>query len=141
MDLDNASRPRMPQIDDFPLLGPVGVLEPCCTTTSERTGRWTKMLRSRAKFSEPEPSNHTPSLVAFITITPELKFSVHTAMVWNAVNSRELRERGRNLGSDKNRTGVLPNRFVLGSIPTLTIHTIRCSRACSFLWCDFGESR
>jgi hypothetical protein len=33
---------------------------------------------ARAKFSEPEASNHAPSLVAFTTITPELKFSVHT---------------------------------------------------------------
>jgi hypothetical protein len=39
------------------------------------------MLRSRAKFSEPEASNHAPSLVAFTTITPELKFSVHTAVI------------------------------------------------------------
>ena len=37
------------------------------------------MLRSLAKFSESEGSNHTPSLADFTTATPELKFSVHTA--------------------------------------------------------------
>jgi hypothetical protein len=41
------------------------------------------MLRSRAKFSEPEASNHAPSLVAFTTITPGLKFSVHTGIAHN----------------------------------------------------------
>src|SRR5712692_6109623 len=48
------------------------------TTTSERIDHWTRMLRSLAKFSESEASNHTPSLADFTTTTPELKFSVHT---------------------------------------------------------------
>jgi hypothetical protein len=38
--------------------------------------------RSLARFSEPEASDHTPSLADFITTTPELKFSVHTGVVW-----------------------------------------------------------
>jgi hypothetical protein len=46
--------------------------------TSGRTGHWTKMHQSLAKFSESEASNHTPSLADFTTTTPELKFSVHT---------------------------------------------------------------
>jgi len=36
------------------------------------------MRRSLARFSEPEASDHTPSLADFITTTPELKFSVQT---------------------------------------------------------------
>ena len=39
MDMDNAPRPRMPQIEDFPLLGPVGVLQPCSTIRAEGTRR------------------------------------------------------------------------------------------------------
>jgi hypothetical protein len=38
------------------------------------------MRRSLAKFSESEASNHTPPLADFTTTTPELKFSVHTAV-------------------------------------------------------------
>jgi hypothetical protein len=45
---------------------------------SERIYHWIRMRRSAAKFSESEASNHTPSLADFTTITPELKFSVHT---------------------------------------------------------------
>jgi hypothetical protein len=83
MNANLATKPGMMTIKNLTKSGPVGVLKPRCTTTSERTGRWTKMLRSRAKFSEPEASNHAPSLVAFTTITPELKFSVHTASAPN----------------------------------------------------------
>jgi hypothetical protein len=53
-------------------------LTPITTTASERTGHWTKMHQSLAKFSEPEASNQTPSWADFITTTPV--FSVHTAM-------------------------------------------------------------
>jgi hypothetical protein len=45
---------------------------------SMRTHRSLRMLRSLAKFSESEASNHTPFLADFTTTTPELKFSVHT---------------------------------------------------------------
>src|SRR6266403_54882 len=38
------------------------------------------MRRSLAKFSGSEASNHTPSSAEFTTTTPELKFSVHTAV-------------------------------------------------------------
>ena len=48
------------------------------TTTSERTGHWTKMRRSLAPFSEPESLVHTRSLVDFITTTSG--FSVHTPL-------------------------------------------------------------
>ena len=37
------------------------------TTTSERTGRWAKMLRSLAGSSEPESLVHTRSLAGFVT--------------------------------------------------------------------------
>src|SRR4029077_3609053 len=49
------------------------------TTTSGRTGHWTKMHQSLVKFSESEASNHMPSLADFTTTMAELKFSVHTA--------------------------------------------------------------
>src|SRR5664280_2412750 len=49
------------------------------TTTSERIGRWIKMRRSIAPFSEPESSVHTRFLAGFITTMPGFRFSVHTA--------------------------------------------------------------
>src|SRR5450631_1162452 len=45
---------------------------------SGRTGHWTKMHQSLAKFSEPEASDRTPFLADFATATPELEFSIHT---------------------------------------------------------------
>jgi transposase InsO family protein len=39
---------------------------------------WIRMRPFLARFSEPVWSSHAPSLAAFITTTPELKFSVHT---------------------------------------------------------------
>jgi type II secretory pathway pseudopilin PulG len=48
------------------------------TTTSDRTGRWTKTRQLPARFSGPEALNHTPSLADFTTTTPELRFSVQT---------------------------------------------------------------
>src|SRR5258705_10827515 len=80
MNMDQASGPRMPRIKKLGLRDPVGVPSSCCTMTSGRTGHWTKMHRSLAKFSESEASNHTPSLADFTTTTPELKFSVHTRL-------------------------------------------------------------
>src|SRR5229473_3429415 len=78
MNMDQASGPRMPRIKKLVLRDPVGVPSSCCTMTSGRTGHWTKMHQSLVKFSEPEASNHTPSLADFTTTTPELKFSAHT---------------------------------------------------------------
>jgi hypothetical protein len=39
MNRDPKTRPGMKAIQQFLKLGPVGVLKPSCTTTSERTGR------------------------------------------------------------------------------------------------------
>src|ERR1035438_3058364 len=50
------------------------------TTTSERSGHWTKMRQSLARFSRSEASNRTQSLAAFITTMSGLRFSVHTAL-------------------------------------------------------------
>src|SRR5260221_8597638 len=49
------------------------------TTKSECIGHWTKMRRSRARFSELESSVHTRSLADFITNMFGFRFSVHTA--------------------------------------------------------------
>ena len=48
------------------------------TTTSERTGRWTKMHRPFVPFSARESSTHTRSLADCITITSGFRFWVHT---------------------------------------------------------------
>ena len=50
------------------------------TTRSERTGRWTKMLRSLARFSGSEQLIHTGSSADFITIMSGFRFSVHTGV-------------------------------------------------------------
>ena len=69
---NSATKPRMMPIKNLAKNGPVGVLKPRCTTTSERIDHWTKMRRLLAKF--------TPSSADFTTTTPELKFSVHTGV-------------------------------------------------------------
>jgi hypothetical protein len=43
-----------------------------------RTWPWLRMRPFLARFNEPVWSDHAPSWAAFITTTPELKFSVHT---------------------------------------------------------------
>jgi hypothetical protein len=60
------------------------------TTTSERTGHWTKMRRSLARFSGPELLVHTPSLADFITTTSEFRFSVHTGVQNDSAPCRAL---------------------------------------------------
>src|SRR5438876_12073959 len=50
---------------------------PTITIASESIDPSTGMRRSLARFSEPEASDHTPSLADFITTTPELEFSVY----------------------------------------------------------------
>src|SRR5262245_50599075 len=49
------------------------------TMTSDRTGHWTKMHRSLARFSGPGASNPCRSWADSITITSGFEFSVHTA--------------------------------------------------------------
>jgi len=48
------------------------------TTTSEHTGHWTKMRRSLAPSSGPDPLGHTRSLADFITTMSGFRFSVRT---------------------------------------------------------------
>ena len=78
MNSNPKSKPRIPRVQQFSNFSSVGVLKPCCTTTSERTGRWAKMPRSLARFSGPESLIHTRSLADFITTTSGFRFSVHT---------------------------------------------------------------
>ena len=72
------------------------------------------MRRSLVKFSESEPSNHTPSLADFTTTTPELKFSVHTrpGTARPAVGGR----RTRDAGNDSMRAGFASDAVVMGRI-------------------------
>src|SRR5262245_12354451 len=51
---------------------------PAITTRSGRTGHWIKMRRSPVGFSRPEALNRSLSLVDFIIITFESRFSIHT---------------------------------------------------------------
>ena len=72
-------------VDHFVVLGETPCAGSCetmlvTTTTSERTGRWTKMLRSLARFNGSEPLIHTRSWAAYITITSGFRFSVHTGL-------------------------------------------------------------
>jgi hypothetical protein len=81
MNANSATTPRMISIKNLTKNGPVGVLKRRCTLKSERIDPWTRMLRSLAKFSESEASNHTSSLADFTITTPDPKFSVHTTIV------------------------------------------------------------
>src|SRR5262249_29355263 len=81
-------------------LTPAGAckLMPAITTRSGRTGHWIKVRRSPVPFRRPEALNRTLSLVDFITITFESRFSVHTGIVpiGLAVGATEfLRVRGQ----------------------------------------------
>ena len=42
---DPKTKPRMPRVQQFPKLGPVGVLKPCCTTRSAHTAQSAKRHR------------------------------------------------------------------------------------------------
>jgi hypothetical protein len=48
------------------------------------------MRRFLARFSEPVWSGHVPSRADFITTTPELKFSVHTAVTGSSAGESKL---------------------------------------------------
>src|ERR1700737_1852578 len=78
MNMDQASGPRMPRIKKLVLRDPVGVPSSCCTTPSERIGLCTRMRRFLVRFIRPEAFVHTRSLVDFIAITSESRFTVHT---------------------------------------------------------------
>src|SRR4029077_9079252 len=59
------------------------------------------MRRFLARFSEPVWSGHVPSWADFITTTPELKFSVHTARrLRHPVRRAECQSRRRKAGAD-----------------------------------------
>src|SRR4051795_956359 len=40
MDMNVPAKPRMPPIENFADTGPVGVLNPCCTTPADRIRLW-----------------------------------------------------------------------------------------------------
>jgi hypothetical protein len=61
MNVNPATKPRMMSIKNLAKNGPVGVLKPRCTTTSERIDPWIRMRRSLARFSGPGASNRSPS--------------------------------------------------------------------------------
>src|SRR5262249_13138901 len=64
-------------------------------TTSERTGRWTKMHRLFVPFSGSATSRHTRSLADFIIITSGIRFSVHTAALQRSTDGGETNNRLR----------------------------------------------
>ena len=78
MNANSATKPGMMAITHFAKNGPVGVLKPRCTTTSERIGHWRKIRLSLVRFSGPDASNRIPSSADSITTMPGFKFSVRT---------------------------------------------------------------
>jgi hypothetical protein len=79
------------------------------------------MRRSLARFSEPEASDHTPSLADFITTTPELKFSVHTTERFEVDWAANYRKPDRCLaviGGDVDEQAFQPWR---SSVPTVRL--------------------
>jgi hypothetical protein len=50
MNANSATKPGMMPIKNLAKNGPVGVLKPRCTTTSERIDPWIRMRRSLAKI-------------------------------------------------------------------------------------------
>src|SRR5262245_37978609 len=79
MSADPQAGPWMPRIQQLPKLGPVGVLKPCCTIRCERTGHWTKMRQSLARFSGSDVSYRMPWLADCTINTPGSRFSACTA--------------------------------------------------------------
>ena len=47
VNVNSATGPRMPRIENLPILGPVGVPSSCCTAPSARTRRWTASRRPK----------------------------------------------------------------------------------------------
>jgi hypothetical protein len=78
MNANPATKPRMMVIKNLAKNGPVGVLKPRCTTTSEHIDHWTKMRRLLARSSELEASNRSPSSADSITAMRGYRFSLHT---------------------------------------------------------------
>ena len=86
------------------------------------------MRRSIARFSEPEASDHTPSLADFITTTPELKFSVHTGQKLCSVRQHTMRsalwvaDNGRSDGDmQKGRLATSGNRCCTAASAKLVV--------------------
>jgi hypothetical protein len=70
----HAGQPGVPGIKYFPFLGPVGVMLLRCTIWLERTGHWTRMRRSLARFSGSDASYRMSWLAGCITNTPGFRF-------------------------------------------------------------------
>jgi transposase InsO family protein len=91
---------------------------PTITIASERIDHWTRMLRSLAKFSESEASNHAPSLADFITTM--VGFNVfgthrcHLMTVSGFTSARALRTVGASRYSPQ-RSGGLWHRGSVSS--------------------------
>src|ERR1700738_2867864 len=76
------------------------------TTKLEHIGHWIRMRQSLARFSASVSSFHAPSLAAFTTTTPELKFSVHTG----PTSEQAIAATGRGLQQATIRTQRLADR-------------------------------
>jgi len=53
MDENALPKPRMPQIKNFPFLGPVGVMLSSCTIAPEHISHWARTARGPVPYSYP----------------------------------------------------------------------------------------
>jgi len=61
MDENALPKPRMPQIKNFPFLGPVGVMLSSCIMTPERIFRSARTARGLVPYNLPRPATSLPS--------------------------------------------------------------------------------
>ena len=86
------TKPSMPGVENFSFLGPVGVMLSSCTIWRERTGHWTRMRRSLARFSKSDASCRTLWLAGCITNTSGFRFSARTGITQCLFASMVLNE-------------------------------------------------
>ena len=61
MDENALPKPRMPQIKNFPFLGPVGVMLSSCTIAPEHISHWARTARGPVAYNFPRPATSLPS--------------------------------------------------------------------------------
>jgi len=117
MDIDDAPRPRMPRIQNFAFLGPVGVLDLRCTiaaaviprsvisrpsSTSDATTKAPSIPTHASVPSCLRPSRTSPS--GGPKMRPFLTPAAHDGRIVVRVGTEEWRRRGPNKRMDQRRT-------------------------------------
>ena len=76
MDENALPKPRMPQIKNFPFLGPVGVMLSSCIMTPERIFRSTRIAHGLVRYSHPpqaitlSPSRRSGACIIAMSVEP-----------------------------------------------------------------------